>query len=242
MVFNNLENTYDKVLRDVLWRRFEVRGVSMAYTGSIQDIYEERKRIQTLESKGFRLSRTKTEYLKYTFSDLTHDPDVVMKLDSQAIRKRDSFKYIGSMIQENREIDEDVMYRIDGGWLKWRLALGVLYDKKVSPKLKAADMPESSKKHKGETSEKVGPSHDLNRKPRFKWTVELHEHFVKAVNELGGPYEATPKNIVKLMDDEDITPDHIKSHLQEQGDAYLSERNSTDLRKVLIREVGAKED
>ncbi|KAM3221840.1 myb-related protein 1-like [Capsicum annuum] len=75
-------------------------------------------------------------------------------------------------------------------------------------------MPESSKKHKGETSEKVGPSHDLNRKPRFKWTVELHEHFVKAVNELGGPYEATPKNIVKLMDDEDITPDHIKSHLQ----------------------------
>ncbi|MCD9560295.1 hypothetical protein HAX54_018817 [Datura stramonium] len=71
--------------------------------------------------------------------------------------------------------------------------------------------PESSNNHKGETSSgKV----DLNRKPRFRWTVELHEHFVKAVNELGGPYEATPRNIVKLMDDEDITSDHIKSHLQ----------------------------
>lgn len=50
------------------------------------------------------------------------------------------------------------------------------------------NMPEHSKKQKGETSEKVGASHDLNKKPRFRWTVELHELFVKAVNELGGPY------------------------------------------------------
>lgn len=78
------------------------------------------------------------------------------------------------------------------------------------------NMEERSKEHKGEkTSEKaVVPSHDLNRKPRFRWTVELHDHFVEAVNELGGPFEATPKNIMKLMDDEDITSDHIKSHLQ----------------------------
>ncbi|XP_027774019.1 myb family transcription factor PHL8-like [Solanum pennellii] len=69
----------------------------------------------------------------------------------------------------------------------------------------------SSKKQR---CDRVVASHDLNRKPRFRWTVELHEMFVKAVNELGGPYDATPKNIVKLMDDEDITPEHIKSHLQ----------------------------
>ncbi|XP_009765181.2 myb-related protein 1-like [Nicotiana tabacum] len=77
-------------------------------------------------------------------------------------------------------------------------------------------MEGSSKEQKSEeTSEKaVVPSHDLNRKPRFRWTVEVHDHFVEAVNELGGPFEATPKNIMKLMDDEDITSDHIKSHLQ----------------------------
>nr|XP_016504593.1 PREDICTED: probable transcription factor KAN3 isoform X2 [Nicotiana tabacum] len=74
-------------------------------------------------------------------------------------------------------------------------------------------MEEISKEQKGEeTSEKaVVQSHDLNRKPRFRWTVEVHDHFVEAVNELG---EATPKNIMKLMDDEDITSGHIKSHLQ----------------------------
>ncbi|XP_018627486.1 myb family transcription factor RLI1-like isoform X2 [Nicotiana tomentosiformis] len=74
-------------------------------------------------------------------------------------------------------------------------------------------MGESGKEQKGEeTSEKpVVPSHDLNRKPRFRWTVKHHDHFVEAVNELG---EATPKNIMKLMDDDDITSGHIKSHLQ----------------------------
>ncbi|KAF3662432.1 putative 30S ribosomal protein S1, chloroplastic-like [Capsicum annuum] len=36
----------------------------------------------------------------------------------------------------NGEIDEDVTHRIGAGWLKWRLALGVLCDKKVPPKLK----------------------------------------------------------------------------------------------------------
>ncbi|KAF3650574.1 40S ribosomal protein S15a-2 [Capsicum annuum] len=38
--------------------------------------------------------------------------------------------------QGNGEIDENVTHRIGAGWLKWRLASGVLCDKKVPPKLK----------------------------------------------------------------------------------------------------------
>ncbi|KAF3653053.1 2-oxoisovalerate dehydrogenase subunit beta, mitochondrial [Capsicum annuum] len=91
---------------------------------------------QTLESKGFRLSRTKTEYLECKFSDMSQEAGVVVKLDSQAIQRRETFKYLGSMIQVNGEIDEDVTHRIREGWLKWRLASGVLCDKKVPPKLK----------------------------------------------------------------------------------------------------------
>ncbi|KAF3682123.1 putative pre-mRNA-processing factor 6-like [Capsicum annuum] len=89
------------------------------------------------ESKGFRLSRTKTEYLESKFSEVSQEADVVVKLDSQAIqKKRESFKYLGSMIQGNGEIGEDITHRIGAGWLKWRLASGVLCDKKVPPKLK----------------------------------------------------------------------------------------------------------
>nr|XP_016443519.1 PREDICTED: uncharacterized protein LOC107768872 [Nicotiana tabacum] len=81
---------------------------------------------KTLESKGFKLSRTKTEYLECKFSDGTHDADVEVKLDAQVIPKRASFKYLGSIIQGNGDIDEDVVHRIRAGWMKWRLASGVL--------------------------------------------------------------------------------------------------------------------
>ena len=39
-------------------------------------------------------------------------------------------------MQGSGEIDEDVTHRIGAGWMKWRLASGVLCDKKVPPQLK----------------------------------------------------------------------------------------------------------
>jgi hypothetical protein len=40
------------------------------------------------------------------------------------------------MLQNNRDIDEDVSHRIKAGWLKWHQASGVLCDPRVSLKLK----------------------------------------------------------------------------------------------------------
>ncbi|XP_070011359.1 uncharacterized protein [Nicotiana sylvestris] len=69
----------------------------------------------TLESKGFKLSRTKTEYLECKFSSVTGEADMVARLDSQVIPKRESFKYLGSIIQGDGEIDGDVTHRIGVG-------------------------------------------------------------------------------------------------------------------------------
>ncbi|XP_059285927.1 uncharacterized protein LOC132039467 [Lycium ferocissimum] len=81
--------------------------------------------------------RTKTEYLEYKFSDVIQVEDEDVQLDTQVIPKKESFKYMGSInIQGNSEIDDEVTHSIGAGWLKRKLASGVLCNKNVLPRLK----------------------------------------------------------------------------------------------------------
>ncbi|CAL0312235.1 unnamed protein product [Lupinus luteus] len=51
-------------------------------------------------------------------------------------------------------------------------------------------------------------------KPRLKWTPELHQRFIEAINQLGGAEKATPKSIMRVMGIPGLTLYHLKSHLQ----------------------------
>jgi hypothetical protein len=73
--------------------------------------------------------------MKCQFSgENSNDGDV--SLDGRVVPMNDTFRYLGSILQSEREIDENVSYRIRTGWVKWRQAYGVLCDKKVPNKLK----------------------------------------------------------------------------------------------------------
>jgi hypothetical protein len=52
------------------------------------------------------------------------------------VPKKDTFRYLGSMLQKDGDIDEDLSYRIKADWLKWRQTSGVLCDPRVPLKLK----------------------------------------------------------------------------------------------------------
>ncbi|KAG2549704.1 hypothetical protein PVAP13_9KG354113 [Panicum virgatum] len=74
---------------------------------------------RTLESKGFRLSRTKTEYMMCDFSATRHEGETLDRC----------YKRMATLM---KMLDT----RISAGWLKWRQASGILCDKRVPQKLK----------------------------------------------------------------------------------------------------------
>jgi hypothetical protein len=66
--------------------------------------------------------------------EATRQEEGDVRLDGQVVPKKDIFRYLGSMLQKNGDIDEDVSHRIKVSWL--RQASGVLSDPRVPLKLK----------------------------------------------------------------------------------------------------------
>ena len=57
-----------------------------------------------------------------------------MRIEAQHVPQR--FRFLGSIISKEKELEKDVEHRIRVGWLKWRLAYGVLYDRHIPTRLK----------------------------------------------------------------------------------------------------------
>ncbi|KAJ4880912.1 hypothetical protein Rs2_37967 [Raphanus sativus] len=67
-----------------------------------------------------------------------------------------------------------------------------------------------------------------DEKARLRWSSDLHDCFVKAVEKLGGPDKATPKAVKNMMEVEGIGLHHVKSHLQKFRLGRCNIRDETD--------------
>ena len=82
------------------------------------------------------MSRSKTEYLHCQFSADGGNLADEVAVRGVAIPKVARFRYLGLIVQEDGEIDDDVNQRIKIGWQKWKTASGVLCDKRISLRVK----------------------------------------------------------------------------------------------------------
>ena len=89
-----------------------------------------------MESKGFKLSRSKTEYMKCEFDTTRKGDQEAVNMLGHEVPKKDTFRYLGSILHKEGGIDEDVSHRIRAGWMKWRSASGFLCDRKIPLRLK----------------------------------------------------------------------------------------------------------
>uniref|UniRef100_A0A1S3ZQJ6 Reverse transcriptase domain-containing protein n=2 Tax=Nicotiana TaxID=4085 RepID=A0A1S3ZQJ6_TOBAC len=118
---------------------------------------------QMLESKGFKLNRSKIKYLECKFSDGMYEEGEEVKIG-------------------NEKIDEDVTHHIIAGWMRWRLASGFLCDMSVPPGLKGKFYREGHIKNEV-IKDKVGAAsvEDKLRESRLRWFRHVKRRDIDAL-------------------------------------------------------------
>ena len=96
----------------------------------LQEVLEEWKGV--FEKHGLRMSLEKTELMW-----VEHRRDELnIKLDGKEIKQVGGFVYLGGMVKEDGHSEAEVRLRTQAGANAWRKVEGVMFDRKISKKLK----------------------------------------------------------------------------------------------------------
>jgi len=130
-----LDEILKGAIKDVPWCMLFVDDM-VVIADTAEEVNEMLEKVrEALEGKGLKVNRAKTEYMECKWEK---GQAVVgdVRIQGKSIKKVGEYKYLGSVVQEDGEINREVEARMQAGWRKWREAKGVLCDKKVPLKLK----------------------------------------------------------------------------------------------------------
>ena len=85
-----------------------------------------------MEDRGLKISRKKTEYMVFNGEEGLED----ILLAGEKVKNVDIFRYLGSHLTSDRNLDPEINYRIQSGWRNWKNVSGVLCDKRISARVK----------------------------------------------------------------------------------------------------------
>lgn len=103
---------------------------------TVEEVSEMVERIRAaLEQKGLRVNKDKTEHMESVWKGEADSGERV-SMQGVQLKKVTEYKYLGSLMQQNGEIENEVNSRIQVGWAKWKAASGVLCDKRVPMRVK----------------------------------------------------------------------------------------------------------
>ncbi|CAH8385057.1 unnamed protein product [Eruca vesicaria subsp. sativa] len=138
-------------------------------------------------------------------------------MSSQELKKKEKGKEIVTF-EENPTTSEVSMYFSEQG-------IAALLEAN-----KKSNADEVSMQQKKSSPSKITPCifYTSDEKARLRWSSDLHDCFVKAVDKLGGPDKATPKAVKDTMEVEGIALHHVKSHLQKFRLGRCNIRDETD--------------
>ncbi|VDO19680.1 unnamed protein product [Heligmosomoides polygyrus] len=166
LAFLDLEKAYDRLPRAVLWESLQGSGIPERLIPLIKDMYEGSKaavRTPQLMTKKMDITAgdqgsALSPFLfvltldcivnhleKGALRTILYADDIALVADSReeleektakGIQKAKEFRYLGSDLSEEGNVEQTVTGRINAAWLKWRESTGIFCDRRCSRTLK----------------------------------------------------------------------------------------------------------
>ena len=91
---------------------------------------------RAMEDIGLKINRKKTVYLRFNVDRDLDDGNSDVNIQGENLERVNTFKYLGSTLAENGDLDVEMTHRIQSGWKNWKRISGILCDRRISLRVK----------------------------------------------------------------------------------------------------------